>query len=91
MILTVSAFADVPEDSGSFSKKARHPMFALQRKTRMRAFRYLSALKAAISARNSSPYRSSFFSPTPLTNKNASGVAGMRAHISRSALSEKTM
>jgi hypothetical protein len=34
-------------------------------------------------SRNSSPYRSSFRSPTPLTSRSSSGVAGRRAAISR--------
>ena len=45
----------------------------------------------AISARNSSPKRSSFACPTPFTSKNSASVRGKRSHISRSVASENTM
>ena len=45
----------------------------------------------AISARNSSPKRSSFAWPTPFTSKNSASVRGRRSHMSRSVASENTM
>ena len=38
---------------------------------------------------NASPYRSSFFSPTLLSERNSPSVCGLTRHISSSAVSEK--
>ncbi len=51
---------------------------------------YCSACQRRISSRNAAPYRAALVSPTPLTSRKSSGVAGAFWAMSRKVALEKT-